>query len=93
MEKFQIRQPRGTPREGCAVRGAECRVAVSYVCHHCGLPLCNGPNCHFAEADSAFSGAPLAIHCPDCLHERIKAEGLFDVVRDRLASVVKFFGS
>lgn len=87
---FQVRPTRGAGALECAIRGADCRVTVSYVCHHCGLPLCDGPNCHMVEADRAFSGTPLAIHCPDCRHTESRLEEPLDTARDLWTGVVKF---
>lgn len=91
MERtFQASERRGARTIICAIRAADCRVTVSYVCHHCGLPLCDGPNCHVKEADHAFAGMPLAIHCPDCRHTGAGVEESLDTLQDLWAILARF---
>jgi len=52
----------------CAVNGVGCTSDAKFVCHHCGLPLCDGPNCCKWRLDPAMAGWPVANHCPDHDH-------------------------
>ncbi len=54
----------------CSVNRSGCKNKAEYVCHHCGRPLCSGPNCCLWGWDSAFAGLPIAHHCPSCDHIR-----------------------
>lgn len=52
----------------CRINYSGCKNEAEYVCHHCGRPLCSGPNCCQWVWDPAFAGLPIAHHCPECDH-------------------------
>lgn len=52
----------------CSINLKDCTSEAQYVCHHCGRPLCDGPNCCKWIMDAAFTGWPAASHCPECDH-------------------------
>lgn len=52
----------------CQINRKGCKNEASYVCHHCGRPLCAGAHCCRWGWDTAFVGLPIAYHCPDCDH-------------------------
>ena len=52
----------------CSIKLKDCTGEAKYSCHHCGRPLCDGPNCRKSGWDTAFAGWPIAHHCPNCDH-------------------------
>jgi len=52
----------------CSVNLKDCTSEAQYACHHCGRPLCDSPYCRKWILDAAFTGWPIANHCPECDH-------------------------